>query len=337
MSTWWKPARRADIGLRQEDLPVDAFTVTNRGWYLLYRVLKTAGARSVDRMAEPDAYVTAALANHWGSTLVCACLDDWLQLGRWDGHAVVPAGVVHRSNSAALADTYELTALPGTPLHGWLNDVGQQLATTPSGLHITGQPRKDNPMTVNLVKGGKVDLTKEAGGTLAKVRIGLGWDARKTAGADFDLDASVVGLNDAGVAVSSDWFVYYNNLKAPGGVIAHAGDNLTGTGTGDDEQIVVDLANLPAEVVDLRIVVTIYDARKRGGQTFGSVENAFVRVVDESTGNELSRYDLTEDTEPGVNALVFAKLYRHGGSWSFRAIGDGFPDELEGLVRAFKI
>ena len=81
MSTWWKPARRADIGLRQEDLPVDAFTITNRGWYLLYRVLKTAGARSVDRMAEPDAYVTAALANHWGSTLVCACLDDWLQLG----------------------------------------------------------------------------------------------------------------------------------------------------------------------------------------------------------------------------------------------------------------
>jgi tellurium resistance protein TerD len=337
MSTWWQPARRADIGLRQGDLPADAFTVTNRGWYLLYRVLETAGARSADRMAERDGYITGTLANHWGSTLVCACLDDWLQIGRWDGHAVVPSGVVHRSKADRLADAYELTPLSGTPLHSWLEDIGQHLATTPSGLHITGQPRKESSMTVNLVKGGKVDLTKEAGGTLAKVRIGLGWDARKTAGADFDLDASVVGLTDAGVSAGQNWFVYYNNLQAPGGVISHAGDNLTGTGTGDDEQLVVDLANLPAEVVDLRIIVTIYDARNRGGQTFGSVENAFVRVVDEATGNELSRYDLSEDTEPGVNALVFAKLYRHGSGWSFRAIGDGFPDELEGLVRAFKI
>lgn len=337
MSTWWAPARRADIGLRREDLPIDTLSITNRGWYLLYRVLSTAGARNVDVMADRDAYLTAALASHWGSTLICACLDDWLQLGRWDGHAVVPAGVVHRKHVEGLADRYELTPLPGTPLYGWLQGIGQHLATTPSGLHISGRPRKDSTVTVNLVKGGKVDLTKEAGGTLTKVRIGLGWDARKTTGADFDLDASVVGLTDAGVSAGQNWFVYYNNLQAPGGVIVHQGDNLTGTGTGDDEQIVVDLAHLPAEVVDLRIVVTIYDARGRGGQTFGSVENAFVRVVDEATGNELSRYDLTEDTEPGVNALVFAKLYRHGGGWSFRAIGDGFPDELEGLVRAFKI
>lgn len=336
MSTWWSPARRADIGLRQEDLPVEAFTVTNRGWYLLYRVLSAAGARNAAVMAERDGYLTAALASHWGSTLICACLDDWLQLGRWDGHAVVPAGVVHRSQADGLADRYELTPLPGTPLHGWLQDLGQHLATTPSGLHISGRPRKDSAMTVNLVKGGKVDLTKAAGGTLTKVRIGLGWDARKTAGADFDLDASVIGLTDAGVSAGPEWFVFYNNLQAPGGVIAHQGDNLTGTGSGDDEQIVVDLAGLPAEVVDLRIVVTIYDARQRQ-QTFGSVENAFVRIVDETTGAELSRYDLTEDTEPGVNALVFAKLYRHGGGWSFRAIGDGFTDELDGLVRAFKI
>ncbi|MER7002233.1 TerD family protein [Dactylosporangium sp. NPDC000555] len=336
MSTWWQAARRADIGLRREDLPVDAFTITNRGWYLLYRVLEAAGARRVDQMAEPDTYITATLANHWGSALICACLDEWLQLGRWDGHAVVPVGVVHRADTGQLADTYELTPLPGTPLHTWLQGIGQSLATTPSGLHVTGQPRKDPRMTVNLVKGGKVDLTKAAGGTLAKVRIGLGWDARKTAGADFDLDASVVGLTDAGVSAGPDWFVYYNNLQAPGGVIAHQGDNLTGTGSGDDEQILIDLAAMPADVVDLRIVVTIYEARKRS-QTFGSVENAFVRVVDEATGAELSRYDLTEDTEPGVNALVFAKLYRHNGGWSFRAIGDGFTDELEGLVHAFKI
>lgn len=287
-------------------------------------------------MAESDGYLTAALASHWGSTLICACLDDWLQVGRWDGHAVVPSGVVHRTKADGLVDSYELTPLPGTPLHGWLQGIGQHLATTPSGLHISGRPRKESTMTVNLVKGAKVDLTKEAGGTLNKVRIGLGWDARKTAGADFDLDASVVGLTDAGVSAGTNWFVYYNNLQAPGGVIVHQGDNLTGTGNGDDEQIVVDLAQLPQDVVDLRIVVTIYDARTRN-QTFGSVENAFVRVADEATGTELSRFDLTEDAEPGVNALVFAKLYRHNGGWSFRAIGDGFPDELEGLTRAFKI
>jgi tellurium resistance protein TerD len=336
MSTWWIPATRADLGLRAGDLGGASLTVTNRGWRVLHQILTTVGARHTERLADPDAYLPGSLAANWGGHLLTADGTDWLQIGRWDGRAVIAAGIVHTRQSAQYADLYELTPLQDTPIAPWLTAIGQHLTTTPTGLHLTGRPRKENPMTVNLSKGGKVDLTKEAGGTLTKVRVGLGWDARKTAGADYDLDASAVGLGDNGLCVTTDWFVYYNNLTSPGGAIVHQGDNLTGTGTGDDEQIVVDLAGLPAEVTDVRFVVTIHEAKTRG-QSFGNVENAFIRVVDDTTGTELARYDLTEDTEPGVNALVFAKLYRHGGAWNFRAIGDGFTDELQGLVNAYKI
>jgi tellurium resistance protein TerD len=337
VSTWWSMARRADIGLHAADLPGRSLALTNRAWYFLYRFLRMTGARNVALMAEPAPYITTNLANHWGACITAAGLGDWLQVGRWDGHAVVPTGIVHISQAGPLEDTCELTPLHGTPMNDWLLSIGQELATTPSGLHISGRPRKDHAMSVNLVKGGKVDLTKQAGGTLDKIRIGLGWDARKTDGPDYDLDASVVVLDNTEQCIGTDWFVYYNNLTSPAAAIVHQGDELTGGKEGDDEQIVIDLTKLPSNATDLRIVVTIYEARARGGQSFALVKNAFVRVIDESTGTELSRYDLSEDTEPGVNALVFGKVYRHDGGWNFRALGDGFTDELDGLVRAYKI
>lgn len=337
MSTWWRPARRADIGLAESDLPGRPFAVTNRAWYFLYRFLGAAKARNTHVMAEQDGYLTANLANHWGERITTASFGDWMQVGRFNGYAVVPTGIVHISDAQALMDACELTPLHGTPTSTWLQAIGQELATTPSGLVISGRPLKGNSVTVNLTKGGKVDLTKAAGGTLTKIRVGLGWDARKTTGPDYDLDASIVALNAAGTCLSKDWFVYYNNLRAPGDAIVHQGDELTGGLAGDDEQIVVDLTALPADVVDLRVVVTIYEARARGGQSFSLVDNAFVRVVDETTGSELSRYDLSEDTEPGVNALVFGRIYRHDGAWNFKALGDGFTDELQGLVDAYKI
>ncbi|HEX4395727.1 MAG TPA: TerD family protein [Mycobacterium sp.] len=203
-------------------------------------------------------------------------------------------------------------------------------------------------MAINLSKGGKVNLTKEAGGTLTKVRVGLGWDVRRTDGDPYDLDASVIGIDASGgcvgkpvivdgESVGREWFVYYNHPASPGDVIVHQGDNLTGGGDGDDEQIVIDLSRVPAEVVELVVAVTIHMAKARGGQNFGLVENAFVRVLDESSNTELARFDLTEDTTEGVNSLVFGKLYRHDGAWNFRAIGDGFTTELDGLVTAYRI
>ncbi|MGC4886742.1 TerD family protein [Micromonospora sp. DT227] len=337
MSTWWRPARRADLGLRDGDLPAAPFVVTNRRWYFLHRFLATAGARRVELMAGRDAYVSARLANQWGDAITVAGLDDWLQVGRFNGTAVVAAGIVHASRADQFADTCELTPLRDTPANQWLQAIGVQLSTTPTGLVISGEPKKENPMTVNLTKGGKVNLDKEAGGALTRVRVGLGWDVRKTDGPDYDLDASIIALNDAGVSIGREWFVYYGNLKSAGDAIVHQGDELTGASAGDDEQILIDVTKLPVEATDLRIAVTIYEAGKRGGQSFGVVENAFVRVIDESTGTELARFDLTEDADNGVNALIFGKLYRHNGAWNFRALGEGFANEIEGLVNAFKI
>jgi tellurium resistance protein TerD len=337
MSTRWTPANRADLGLTATDLPVRAFTVTNRAWYLLHQFIAGAGGRSTDQMAGRDVYIPVALANHWGAVITAAKFADWLQVGRYNGHAVVPAGITHTSTAGFYLDTHELTPLPDTPLHAWLDDVGMQLATTPTGVVITGAPAKENPLTINLTKGGKVDLTKAAGGTLTKARIALGWDVRRTDGQPYDLDASVIALGADGFSAGPDWFVFYNNPKSPGDVVVHQGDNLTGSGQGDDEQILVDLEQVPAIISELVVAVTIHEARARGGQNFGLVENAYVRVVDESTGTELARFDLTEDTDAGVNSLVFGKLYRRDGGWNFRALGDGFTEELQGLVSAYRI
>jgi tellurium resistance protein TerD len=336
MSTWWTPAHRADLGLRAGDLPGSTFNLTNRGWYTFFKLMRSFQARSLEQSAKENEYIPSSLAQHWGALLTGRRLDEWLQIGRFDGRSVVFNGIVHHSEADQYTDTCELTPLTSTPLAGWLYGIGQQLAVAPSGLVISGKPRKENPMTLNLTeKGAKVDLTKEAGGTLNGVLIGLGWDVRQTDGPAYDLDASIVVTDASGKSVGQDWFIYFNQLKSPNGAIEHHGDNLTGVGDGDDEQISVNLTQLPDNAEKLVIAVTIFEARKRGGQAFTQVNNAFVRIVNAADGVELARYDLSEDADTGVNCLIFAELYKHGGSWKFKTVGDGFKDEIDGLVRTY--
>ena len=174
-------------------------------------------------------------------------------------------------------------------------------------------------MPVNLQKGQKVSLSKSAPG-LTKVVVGLGWDVNQfDTGGDFDLDAAAFLLGDSGKAASSSDFVFYGNLKHSSGGVEHLGDNLTGAGDGDDEQIKVDLAKLPPSVTHVAFTATIYDAEARR-QNFGMVNNAFIRIYNEATGEELLRYDLGEDFSIET-AVVFGELYRNNGEWKFNAIG----------------
>jgi len=188
-------------------------------------------------------------------------------------------------------------------------------------------------MSISLSKGQKIDLTKTNPG-LTKVLVGLGWDTNKyDGGKDFDLDSSVFLLNAAGKAASEKDFIFYNNLKSTNGAVEHTGDNLTGEGDGDDEQIKVNLATVPAEIEKISFCITIHEAAERG-QNFGQVTNAFVRIVNEDTGAELIRYDLGEDFSIET-AVVVGELYRHGGEWKFNAVGSGYRDGLGGLVKDF--
>jgi len=187
---------------------------------------------------------------------------------------------------------------------------------------------------VSLNKGGNVSLTKEAP-NLTAVLVGLGWDARTTTGADFDLDASALLTNAEGKVVSDQHFVFFNNLKSPEGSVEHTGDNLTGEGEGDDEAIKVNLAAVPAEVAKIVFPVSIYEAESRQ-QSFGQVRNAFIRVVNQADNKELARYDLTEDASTET-AMVFGELYRHGAEWKFRAIGQGYASGLRGIAQDFGV
>ena len=190
-------------------------------------------------------------------------------------------------------------------------------------------------MAVNLTKGQKVDLTKGNPG-LSKLLIGLGWDVNKyDGGSAFDLDAAAFLLGDSGRVISSDDFVFYGNLKHTSGAVEHLGDNLTGEGEGDDEQIKVNLSAVPASVEKIDFTVTIYEAEERR-QNFGQVSNAFIRVVDESTGTELIRYDLGEDFSIET-AVVVGELYRHNGEWKFNAVGSGFQGGLEALCKNYGV
>lgn len=188
-------------------------------------------------------------------------------------------------------------------------------------------------MAISLAKGGNVSLTKQAAaagtGTLTALTVGLGWDARTTTGTDFDLDASAIGVRADGKVLSDAYFVFYNNMKSPEGAITLSGDNLTGAGEGDDETININLGLVPAEIDRIIIPVSIYDAANRG-QNFGQVRNAYIRVVDQ-TGTELVRYDLSEDYSTET-VVIFGEVYRHGGEWKFRAVGQGHND-LGGLAR----
>ncbi|OII63276.1 chemical-damaging agent resistance protein C [Streptomyces sp. CC53] len=189
-------------------------------------------------------------------------------------------------------------------------------------------------MAVSLSKGGNVSLTKEAPG-LTAVTVGLGWDVRTTTGTDFDLDASAIGVDPSGRVASEAHFVFFNNKSTPDGTIVHTGDNRTGEGGGDDEQINVNLAGLPANVDKIVFPVSIYDAVSRS-QNFGQVRNAYIRVVNQNGGGEIARYDLSEDAATET-AMVFGELYRNGAEWKFRAVGQGYASGLEGIARDFGV
>jgi tellurium resistance protein TerD len=189
-------------------------------------------------------------------------------------------------------------------------------------------------MSVSLSKGGNVSLTKEAPG-LTAILVGLGWDARTTSGADFDLDASALMVNTSGKILSDQHFVFFNNLTSPDGSVQHMGDNLTGAGEGDDEQIKVNLSGVPGEADKIVFTVSIYEAESRG-QSFGQVRNAFIRVVNQAGESEIARYDLSEDAS-NETAMIFGEVYRNNTEWKFRAVGQGYSSGLAGIARDFGV
>ena len=190
-------------------------------------------------------------------------------------------------------------------------------------------------MPVSLKKGQKVSLTKDNPG-LSKVVVGLGWDVNAfDTGGDFDLDAAAFLLADTGKITKSEDFVFYGNLTHPSGSVQHLGDNRTGAGDGDDEQIKVDLAAVPADITKIAFTVTIYEAEQRN-QNFGQVSNAFIRIYNEQTGEEMLRYDLGEDFSIET-AAVFGELYKNGSEWKFNAIGSGYQGGLAALCTNFGV
>ncbi|WP_151707545.1 TerD family protein [Acinetobacter sp. TUM15064] len=189
-------------------------------------------------------------------------------------------------------------------------------------------------MAISLNKVGNLSLSK-TDPSLNQVLIGLGWDARATDGADFDLDASafLLAANDK-VRGETD-FIFYNQTRSPEGSVEHTGDNRTGEGDGDDEAVKINLAKVPADVQKIAITVTIHDAESRG-QNFGQVQNAFIRVVNDQTNVEIVRFDLNEDYSTET-AMIFGELYRHNGEWKFRAVGQGYNGGLRAMCGQYGI
>lgn len=195
-------------------------------------------------------------------------------------------------------------------------------------------------MAVSLQKGQKISLSKDNAG-LSSVTVGLGWDEVQQKRGFFakkeravDCDASAILLTNGKLAGKED-IVYYAHLKHSSGSVAHRGDNLTGAGAGDDEQIMVDLSRVPYDVDRIVFVVNIYQALQRG-QHFGMVKNAFIRIVDNRNNTEICRYSLTDDYS-GSTAMIFGEIYKHNNEWKFNAVGQGTPDaglsELSGRFR----
>ena len=190
-------------------------------------------------------------------------------------------------------------------------------------------------MAISLTKGQKVDLTKNNPG-LKNVLVGLGWDINRfDSGSDFDLDASAFLVQENGKVSGDQDFIFYSNLEHPSGAVKHLGDNLTGVGDGDDEQIVIDLSLVPENIQKIAFTVTIYDAEVRR-QNFGQVSNAFIRIYNKANGEELLRYDLGEDFSIET-AAVFGELYRHNGEWKFNAIGSGYQGGLAALCENYGV
>jgi len=335
MSTWWQSVTRADIGLADIKFGSADFSVTNRGWYVLYKILHQMEGRSYEHAAKKgQQYVPQSVVEDWANRLAALGSDDWLQVSCWNGSALRFHSVVHRQEARRYANDHELTPLLLTPVGMWLQGIANNLVSAGSGIVISGKPRKGSTMSQVLTKGQRVDLTKGNPG-LSKLVVGAGWDVRATSGDDYDVDLSAFVLKTGDKVVSSEHFVYFNRLESPEGAVKHTGDNLTGAGDGDDEQILVDLSKLPANAEKVVFAVCIFEAKKRGNQTFGQIDNCFIRIVDETTGKELLRYDLTEDSGPKVNAMVFGELYRNNGEWKFKAVGDGYEDEIPGLIARF--
>jgi len=189
-------------------------------------------------------------------------------------------------------------------------------------------------MAVSLQKGGNVSLDKAAPG-MTKILIGLGWDERTTDGVEFDLDASVFLLKADGKVRADNDFIFYNNLTSSDGSVVHQGDNRTGDGDGDDEAVEIDLSLVPADVDKISVTVTIHDAVARN-QNFGQVSNAFMRVVNNESNEEIARYDLTEDYSIET-AMIFGEIYRHSGAWKFKAVGQGYEGGLKALAVGYGI
>lgn len=189
-------------------------------------------------------------------------------------------------------------------------------------------------MAVSLQKGANISLSQTDSG-LKKLLCGLGWDSRLTTGDDFDLDVSVFMVTEAGKVRSDSDFIFYNNMKDSDCSVEYLGDNLTGIGDGDDEQVILHLDKVPEAIVKLVFAVTIHEASVRG-QNFGQVQNAFMRLSNKQTGQELARFDLSEDfsTETSVN---FGEVYRYGVEWKFKAVGQGFSGGLSELAKNYGV
>lgn len=189
-------------------------------------------------------------------------------------------------------------------------------------------------MAISLTKGGNVNLSKEAPG-ISKTTLGLGWNPRVTDGQGFDLDAIAFLVAENGKVRADNDFIFFNNLTSSDGSVVHNGDNRTGDGDGDDETLSVDLSKVPADVAKIIFAVTIYDGQGRN-QNFGQVGDAYIRVVNDANGSEIARYDLSEDGSTET-AMIFGELYKHGGEWKFRAIGQGFSGGLGPLAASYGV
>ncbi|OOQ56736.1 TerD family protein [Mucilaginibacter pedocola] len=182
-------------------------------------------------------------------------------------------------------------------------------------------------MAINLQKGQRENINAP------KFTIGLGWDTNQSTGFDFDLDASVFMLGDNKKLVTDEHFVFYNNLRSPDGAVEHTGDNLTGAGDGDDEQLRVDLSKIDPRVKEICIVVTIHEAENRR-QNFGQVRNSFVRIFDSATEHEILKYELEEDFSIET-AVEFGRIYQREGTWRFEAVGAGMKGGLQDYLNKY--
>ncbi len=189
-------------------------------------------------------------------------------------------------------------------------------------------------MSISLTKGGNVSLSK-TDPSLKNILVGLGWDARPTDGADFDLDASAFMLKADDKVRSDSDFIFYNQTKSTCGALEHTGDNRTGAGDGDDETLVVLLDKVPADIQKIAFTVTIHEAESRK-QNFGQVSHAYVRIINPESGVEVARYDLSEDASIET-AMIFGEIYRHNNEWKFKAVGQGYAGGLGALARQYGI